>query len=341
VKEPNSFGDPEGLKDLDGTELADALAAQREESRLNQELEQVCLATGATGAAIALVRGEEIVCHATAGPHAPGLGARLDPRNGLSGSCIQTRRLMQCVDTQTDPRVDPEACWQLGVRSIVVLPLLDGDELFGIVEVLSSRPNAFGQRDLDTLQALTGRIIESRRQNWEATATMPLKEPGSLLHSWRKLFIQDKSHSSESESTLPGRERTSRRNDMWTPILGTLVIGVAILLGTLMGWRFGWEKATLGLRANSAGYRVNARSRNRRTDHTVFPSKELHPSSAWTEECGQSAAAAPPTQPPSGGLTICQEGHVIFRLPYPARAPIRGLQTSQPSPGLEAGSTRQ
>ena len=146
MREPNSFGDPEVLKDLefiddqlskadlgqdssesqrsDGTELADALAAQREESRLNQELEQVCLATGATGAAIALVRGEEIVCHATAGPHAPGLGARLDPRNGLSGFCIQTRRLQQCIDTQTDPRVDPETCRNLGVRSIVVLPLM-------------------------------------------------------------------------------------------------------------------------------------------------------------------------------------------------------------------------
>jgi putative methionine-R-sulfoxide reductase with GAF domain len=190
VKEPNSFGDPEGLKDLHGTELADALAAQREESHLNQELEQACLATGATGAAIALVRGEEIVCHATAGPHEPALDACVDPRNGLSGSCIQTRRLQQCVDTQTDPRVDPETCRHLGVRSIVVLPLIDGDELFGIVEFLSSRPNAFGQHDLDTLQALTGRIVESRRQNWEAQPLRPchVKSLDFSCTSWEKSF---------------------------------------------------------------------------------------------------------------------------------------------------------
>ena len=223
----------------------------------------------------------------------------------------------------------------------MVLPLMNGDELFGIVEVLSSRPNAFGQHDLDTLQALTGRIVESRRQNWEATATVPRKEPGFFLHKLGEVVPQDKSHSSESESRLPRRERTSRRNDMWTPILGTLVIGAAVLLGTLMGWRFGWEKATLGLRASSARYRANAQSRNRRTDLTVFPSEELHPSSAWTEECGQSAATGPPTQPPSGGLTICQEGHVIFRLPSPAPPPIRGLQTSQHSLGLEAGPKRR
>ena len=81
MSEPNLFGNPELLKDLefineqlsktelgqhpsesqarsDGAKLADALAEHvaEEESRLNQELEQACLATGATGAAIALVR---------------------------------------------------------------------------------------------------------------------------------------------------------------------------------------------------------------------------------------------------------------------------------------------
>ena len=214
MKEQNSFGDPESATDTgqqqsesqaipDGTELADALAAQQE-SRLNQEqeLEQACLATGATGAAIGLVRGEEIICHATVGPHGPGLGVCVDPRNGLSGSCIQTRRLQQCVDTQTDPRVDPEVCRHLGVRSIVVLPLIDGDKLVGIVEVLWSQPNAFGQRDLDTLQALTGRIVENRRQNWVTTATVPRKEPRSLLHKLEEVVSQDKSHSSESDSEV-------------------------------------------------------------------------------------------------------------------------------------------
>ena len=51
-------------------------------------------------------------------------------------------------DTEVDPRVDSAASRALGVRSIVVLPLIDGNELFGIIEILSSRPNAFGPRDL-------------------------------------------------------------------------------------------------------------------------------------------------------------------------------------------------
>ncbi len=186
MDEPNSFGNPKSRKDLKSindqlsttdlgqrasasqkrvylNELADLVANNAgAEFRLEQVLEHACIATGATGAAIALVRGEEIVCHATAGPDAPDVGMRLDPRNGLSGACIQTRRLQHCIDTEADSRVDPEASRTLGVRSIVVLPLIEGDKLFGIFEVLSTRPNAFGQRDLDTLQALTNRIVRSR-----------------------------------------------------------------------------------------------------------------------------------------------------------------------------------
>jgi hypothetical protein len=366
VAEPNSLEKPEFLKDLesindqlskpdtgqhqsesprrsDVSELADAGAVDGAgiESRLNQELEQACLAMGATGAAIALVRGEEIVCHATTGPHSPDIGACVSPRTGLSGSCIQTRQLQQCNDTQTDPRVDPEVCRRLGVRSIVALPLMDGDELFGIVEILSSRPNAFGQHDLDTLQALANRILERRKQDGKATTTLSPEGSGSFQNKLDEVVPQDESHSSKSNSGFPRRERTSRRSDMWAPILGTLVIGAGILLGTLMGWRLGWERATLGFRQGSPPYRANTPSNNKRTDHAVFPGKELQPSSARMEDCGQSAAADSLAQPRSGGLTICQEGRVIFRLPPSAPSPIGELQTAARSPGLAADSTRR
>jgi hypothetical protein len=269
------------------------------------------------------------------------VGVCLDPRKGLSGSCIQTRRLQQCVDTETDPRVDPEACRQLGVRSIVVLPLIDGDELFGIVEVLSSRPNAFAPRDLDTLQALTVRIVESRRQNREAPATVPRTESGSLPIKVDQVIPQDKSSSLQLDSRMPQRERTSRRRGVRTPILGALVIAAAVLLGALLGWRLGWERATLGFRASSARLRAEGAPKSIRTDRTPFPGKESPPTSAGTDECGPSAAAGFSTQPPSGGLTVCQEGRVIFRLVPPAPSPMGTLQTSQRSPGLKADPVRQ
>jgi putative methionine-R-sulfoxide reductase with GAF domain len=398
VTEPNSFENPEYLKDLelinkrlttpgpsksqatsDATKLADALAehSRGEESSSSQELEQACLATGATGAAIALVQGDEIVCQAAAGPHAPDVGVRLDPRAGLSGACIRTRQVQQCNDTQTDPRVDAEACRRLGVRSIVVLPLMKGDDLFGIFEVLSSRPNAFGQRDLDILQFLAHRIVENRRQDWQAAAPGPRKEPATLplkveevirgekspaqifpAHTFQSPIFQAQPsqpstfqfqtsqpqtsqpqtlRSAEPVPEVPRPERKYRRKDLKTTALNALVIAAAMLLGTLVGWRLGWQKATVGVHASSTHYRAGAPSKNGLTENAVLPAKELEASSAGTDECGESAATAFSTQPPSGGLMVCQGGQVIFRLPPSTPLPARDLKTLQRSPASKAG----
>jgi putative methionine-R-sulfoxide reductase with GAF domain len=353
VDEPNVFRNPEFAKEVksvndassptdlsqqatvsqkraDLSQLADLAAG--EQFRLEQELAQACLATGATGAAIALVRGEEIVCHATSGPDAPDIGVRLDPRNGLSGACIQTRRLQQCNDTETDFRVDPEASRTLGVRSIVVLPLIEGDKLFGIFEVLSSQPHAFQQRDLDTLQAVTDRIVRNRSQNWESHAAA---SPGELAPFLRKAEEVVPSPSSELAAALPLRQARPAKTDWLAATLGMLVIASAVLLGTLVGWRTGWQNATLALRASSPHYRVGADFNSGQVGHTLPAGNEMAPNSAGTDECGQSLAAVQ-TQPPNGGLTICQAGQVIFRLPASAPLPTRSLPNVRHSSGAQA-----
>ncbi len=198
-------------------------------------LEEVQVATGATGAAIALVRGAEMVCCATTGPNAPDLGAWLDPDTGLSGRCIQTRELQQCSDTETDPRVDLEACRRLGVRSIVVLPLMDSDQLFGVFEILSSRPDAFGQRDLDSLQTLTDRILEIKPPQGNDNATAPggdhAVDPMQAELLAREVFMA----SAECDSG-------ARPSNYWMAIRTAGVVALAVLLGWMVG-NAGWKMA--------------------------------------------------------------------------------------------------
>ena len=144
-----------------------------EQFRLREILEEACIVTGATGAAIALARGKEMICRANAGTDAPHLGVCLDLRHGLSGTCIQTRQLQQCPDTETDPRVDRQICRQPGVRSLAVFPVLQASELLGVFDVLSTRPNAFGHNELHSLQDLCGRILPVRQQYSEITVKTP------------------------------------------------------------------------------------------------------------------------------------------------------------------------
>ncbi len=115
--------------------------------------------TGATGAAIALRAGDEIVCRARAGRTAPDLGVRLQTDAGISAEAVRSGEIMLCHDAERNPRVDLASCRRLGVRSILVSPLRHFRRTLGVFEVLSSSPGAFDDRDVATMQLLSGMMV--------------------------------------------------------------------------------------------------------------------------------------------------------------------------------------
>jgi len=115
--------------------------------------------TGATGAAIALSTGDEIVCRARAGRTAPDLGVRLQTDAGISAEAVRSGEIMLCHDAERNPRVDLASCRRLGVRSILVSPLRHYRSTLGVFEVLSSSPGAFDDRDVATMQLLSGMMV--------------------------------------------------------------------------------------------------------------------------------------------------------------------------------------
>jgi len=115
--------------------------------------------TGATGAAIALRRGNEIVCRARTGRTAPDIGVRLQTDSGLSAECVRTGEVLLCHDAESNPRVDSASARRLGVRSILVAPLRHFRRTLGVFEVLSSAPHAFDHNDVATMQFLSGMMV--------------------------------------------------------------------------------------------------------------------------------------------------------------------------------------
>jgi GAF domain-containing protein len=115
--------------------------------------------TGATGAAIALRRGNEIVCRARTGRTAPDIGVRLQTDTGLSAECVRTGEVLLCNDADSNSRVDSASCRRMGVRSILVAPLRHFRRTLGVFEVLSSTPHAFDNNDVATMQFLSGMMV--------------------------------------------------------------------------------------------------------------------------------------------------------------------------------------
>jgi GAF domain-containing protein len=115
--------------------------------------------TGASGAAIALRHGEEIVCRARTGRTAPDLGVRLQTDSGISAECVRTGEVVVCHDADRNPLVDLATCRRLGVRSILAAPLRHFRRTLGVFEVLSAAPYAFDNRDVATMQLLSSMMV--------------------------------------------------------------------------------------------------------------------------------------------------------------------------------------
>jgi len=113
--------------------------------------------TGSTGAAIALRRngGDVMQCRASTGSNAPELGTLLSTKFGLSGESVRTRRILRCDDAERDARVNQEVCREMGIASVVVMPVVHDDEVLGVFELFSGKAKAFGERDLTALQRLS------------------------------------------------------------------------------------------------------------------------------------------------------------------------------------------
>jgi putative methionine-R-sulfoxide reductase with GAF domain len=99
--------------------------------------------TGAAAAALALIQGNSLVCRARVGEIVPDIGIPLNPSVGITGACFRTGEVLYCADTETDSRVDSSLCRRLGIRSVLVVPILENQGVTGLIEVLSSQYDAF------------------------------------------------------------------------------------------------------------------------------------------------------------------------------------------------------
>jgi TonB family protein len=327
---------------------------------LNEIVEQACLATRATGAAVLLWRDGEMVCRASSGASAPELGARLGGESGLTADCIKTRQVQRCEDAQTDPRADVEASRRLGVRSVMILPLMRSGELAGLLEVFSSRPGVFGVRDEVTLEALAQRILknlERASQPLGAADRGAVAMPASPISATQVVGSQAASRMVKEESA---KEKSAAEDwvnqevdqgalgrsprtalDVVTFILGLTVLGCAVLLSAMVGLRLGWLKTTT-TRRQVERHSATTTS-DPKTAISVGSTSALGGAgkSLSAGDKNNAVATPPPARSadpvPAGSLLVYENGKEVFRL-TPSREGQPKSATSINSTGVQPAS---
>jgi putative methionine-R-sulfoxide reductase with GAF domain len=210
--------------------------------------------TRATGAAIALSAGSEMICEASAGSDAPPIGMRLQASSGFSGECVRTGRSLRCDDSETDDRVDRVGCRALGVRSIVAVPIRRGNRVAGLLEVFSSQPYAFSPQDISVLQHLTGTILSAMGTAVEVppavpdTRKVPSKETRPTRIEERRVQarpipappIPARPTSGVSAETMAAAEPSPRPRSHKILLVAAVTTFLFALLWLIMPWISSW-----------------------------------------------------------------------------------------------------
>jgi TonB family protein len=322
--------------------------------RLHEILETALQNTPATGAMIALASGDKMVCRATSGEKVPETGSFLNTRSGLSGLCVRTREMQHCDDTHNDARVNAEACRALDVRSIVVLPVLEGTRLWGIIEIFSSLRGAFNDHDLLELRALARDVTYTVREAVEGGNANPSSDPlpaSSHAKQDRTGEEQTDSDKEAREILKSGLQDPSRhRRDYRTGGLTVAVVALAVLLGWMVG-RVGWKMSFNQAQSQIASSPMETQivAQTPRTAPTAIPqaieSGKMASVGAGAPLASKPGAAGsadgnPGNKPetkavtkivtkvgpkPEGvepdGLVVYEQGKVVFRMPAAAKSP--------------------
>lgn len=274
---------------------------------LNELVVRAAEATRASAAAIALARGDEMVCRAATGQLAPDLGVPLSTRDGLSGACLQTRQPQLSVDTEFDPRVDPAVSRRIGIRSILIVPVLEdkggASEFAGVLEVFSTSPAAFSHHDQKRLEGFADDCVRLRR----AAVRLGQRKPAAAETSTQSPEILP------NDVVVPGSLAVPQpAYEAWTLVLAALAIVATIGVSFLMGSRVGWLRAVA---FHSPPARITNADVGLKKE-AAAPAKSGSPK-AMRAISAKSVASVNPADE----LIVYEKGKVVFRMkPAPAKS---------------------
>jgi len=291
----------------------------------NELVVRAAEATRASAAALALARGDEMVCRAATGHLAPDLGIPLNTRDGLSGACLQTRQPQLSVDTEFDPRVDPAISRRLGIRSILIVPVFDinNAQFTGVLEVFSTSPAAFSSSAQKLLEGFAEECARIRQAAIELSQRKPVTAAASPKLIPPELIAPEFT-APEFAVRSPQPARRSPY-EAWTLFLASLVILATIAVSFLIGYRIGWLRTAAShtqtsqpVRAGTAKSCVGTAAPGCPAEQSSAATTAAHRANTSSEKVA--AKASTHTSPAADELVVYEKGKVIFRMkPAPAK----------------------
>ncbi len=288
---------------------------------LNELVVRAADATGASNAALALLRDDEMVWRAATGPHGPGLGTPVNIRDGLAAACVHKGTSQLCHDVESDPGKDSTATPSLWFRSMVVVPVFDEKpdelpdlnaqpEVIGVLEVFSPVSHAFSEASQSLLEEFAREASHVRRAAEHLRLEVSAPPPSGI-----DLLKSFESTTTNLQGPAAPVAAVAQPYEGWTLVLGGLVMLAAIGVSFMVGSRVGWIGSRRAIAAPPVVASLPpAALASAPAQPPAAPSADASRTKPTKPKAKQTASSDNLPDAASGDLVVYEKGKVIFRL---------------------------
>ncbi len=115
----------------------------------------------ATGVAIGLLKGDQLVYRAGSGSAVTYVGKYVMATLCVSTHNAASGEILRVENAQTDARIEAAICRQFGAQSLLILPIYHDRAVAGVLEVLFDEAHAFQPREVRTYRLMAGLAEEA------------------------------------------------------------------------------------------------------------------------------------------------------------------------------------
>lgn len=203
----------------------------------------------------------------------------------------------------------------------MVMPLLRKNKVVGLFELFSSLPQAFGERDERTVEALATRILSNLDRAAQPPPPVP-RMPAPQTPS-PETAAPENEFLPPAEVALPEFSESAILEkgpqlgvDVVTWALRGAVLVCAIILGLLLGWHVAKPKAVVRRRPVAPALAtINPAPANAAPVVGSASAKPESNAGAPAPRSGNTSSRATGNSAPPGSLQVFENGKEIFRMP--------------------------
>jgi hypothetical protein len=167
----------------------------------------------ASGIAIALRRGDQLVYRAGSGCAASYVGRHMTAILSVSAHKEARGEILRVENAQADARIEAAICRQFEAQSLLILPIYDECAVAGVLEVLFTEPHAFQDREMRTYRLMAGLVGEAMSRYAQLDQKKVLAaQAATLPHAIEQIASQMQRSPGDDKSTPePARKHGIRQ----------------------------------------------------------------------------------------------------------------------------------